>query len=590
MIPREFIEELKHRCDIEEVIGSYVPLKRAGANLSGCCPFHSEKTPSFTVFPDKHFYCFGCGAGGDVITFIMRQENLDYPGAIEFLAARAGLTVPRDGERQDVGIKRSRVLEMNREAARYFRDMLFLDAGAEARAYMEGRGLSGATIRRFGLGFAPNSFGGLCNHLHRLGYSDEEMLSAFLCGKSQKTGRPYDYFRNRIMFPIIDTAGNVIAFGGRVMDDSKPKYLNSSDTPAFKKSRNLFALNYAKGNCADQMILCEGYMDVIALHAAGFPIAVATLGTAITAEQARLMTKYTSRVIIAYDSDEAGQRATQKALRILGEVGLETRVLRMSGAKDPDEFIKKFGPDRFRQLLTESRTGFIYRLESILARHDIALPEEKIKASAELCAVIARTYSHVEREVYITEAASRLGIPPEVMRADVQREVGRLSREKKQQEGRDARASAAGYGDRINTDAARNMRASRAEETILGLMLLYDEHRAAVVSGAVPLTEDDFFTEFGRRVFAAVLSLEQSDGGFEMGLLGERFAADEMGRLEKMRLERRGLSENGIAVLRESAALLRAETQKQRGGHDGGALSAIERRRAALAQAKKDKN
>lgn len=587
MIPREFIEELKYRCDLEEVIGSYIPLKRAGANLSGCCPFHSEKTPSFTVFPDKHFYCFGCGAGGDVITFIMRQENLDYTGAVEFLAARAGLTVPRDGEKREEGVKRARVLDMNREAARYFRQMLFSPAGGEAMAYLQGRKLDGATIKRFGLGYAPASFGGLCDHLHKLGYTDEEMIAGFLCGKSQKTGRPYDYFRNRVMFPIIDVAGNVIAFGGRVMDDSKPKYLNSSDTPAFKKSRNLFALNYAKGNCAEQMILCEGYMDVIALHAAGFPCAVATLGTAITSEQARLMTKYTSRVVISYDSDEAGQRAAQKALRILGEVGLETRVLRMSGAKDPDEYIKTFGADRFRQLLAGSASGFEYRLETVLAQHDPGNPEEKIKASAELCRIIAGTYSHVEREVYLTEAAKRLDLPIDVMRQDVEREANRIRKERRQQEGKDARAAAAGFGDRINPDAAKNMRVARAEETVLGLMLLYDEHRAAVVNGTVALREADFFTAFGKRVFAAVLELEQSDSGFDMSLLGDRFTPDEMGRLERMRLDRRALSENGISVLRESAALLREEAaRRDEAGQETGAVSAIERRRAALAAAK----
>ncbi len=591
MIPREFIEELKHRCDLEEVIGSYIPLKRAGANMSGCCPFHSEKTPSFTVFPDKHFYCFGCGAGGDVITFIMRQENLDYAGAIEFLANRAGLTVPRDGERRDEGVKRTRVLEMNREAARYFREMLFSDVGREAMAYLQSRKLDGATIKRFGLGYAPASFGGLCDRLHKLGYRDDEMIAAFLCGKSQKTGRPYDYFRNRVMFPIIDVAGNVIAFGGRVMDDSKPKYLNSSDTPAFKKSRNLFALNYAKGNCAEQMILCEGYMDVIALHAAGFPFAVATLGTAITADQARLMSKYTSRVVISYDSDEAGQRAAQKALRILGEVGLETRVLRMSGAKDPDEYIKTFGADRFRQVLSNSATGFEYRLDSILAAHDPRIPEEKIKAAAEICRIIAGTYSHVEREVYVTEAAKRLELPIEVVRSDVAREAAKIRRERRQQEGKDARAAAAGFGDRVNPDAAKNMRVSRAEETVIGLMLLYDEHRAALASGAVELCEDDFFTAFGRKAFSAVMALERSDAGFDMSLLGDAFSPDEIGRLERLRLDRRALSENGIGVLRESAALLRDEGNRRREGETGGGtLSLIERRRAALAEAKKQNN
>ena len=588
MIPRDFIEELKQRCDLEEVVGSYVKLRRAGANLSGCCPFHSEKTPSFTVFPDRHFYCFGCGAGGDVIAFIMRQENLDYTGAIEFLAARAGLAVPRQGEVREEGVRRSRVLEMNKTAARYFREVLNTDAGAAAREYLQSRGLSGATVRRFG--FAPNDFGSLYRFLRDKGYTDEEMIAGFLCRRSERNNSMFSLFRNRIMFPIIDVAGNVIAFGGRVMDDSKPKYLNSSDTPAFKKSKNLFALNYARGNCNEQMILCEGYMDVIALHAAGFPCAVATLGTAITPEQARLMAKYTSRVVISYDSDEAGQRAAQKALRILGEVGLQTRVLRMNGAKDPDEFIKAYGADRFRQLLERSSTGFEYRLDSILAAHDMSLAEEKIKASSEICRLIAGSYSRVEREVYLLEAAKRLELPPDILRQDIEREAGRMRREQKQQESRDARSGAAGYGDRINPDAAKNMRISRGEETVLGLMLLYDEHRAAIASGAVELQSEDFFTEFGARAFSAILTLERTEDGFEIGMLGESFSPEEMGRLERMRIERRALSENGISVLRESAALLREEAARRReASAEDGAQSAIERRRAALAEKKKQK-
>ena len=331
-------------------------------------------------------------------------------------------------------------------------------------------------------------------------------------------------------------------------------------------------------------------MDVIAMHAAGFPCAVATLGTAITPEQARLMAKYTSRVVISYDSDEAGQRAAQKALRILGEVGLQTRVLRMNGAKDPDEFIKAYGADRFRQLLERSSTGFEYRLDSILAAHDMSLAEEKIKASSEICRLIAGSYSRVEREVYLLEAAKRLELPPDILRQDIEREAGRMRREQKQQESRDARSGAAGYGDRINPDAAKNMRISRGEETVLGLMLLYDEHRAAIASGAVELQSEDFFTEFGARAFSAILTLERTEDGFEIGMLGESFSPEEMGRLERMRIERRALSENGISVLRESAALLREEAARRReASAEDGAQSAIERRRAALAEKKKQK-
>ena len=293
MIPANVIEDLKYRNRIEDVVGSYVTLSRSGANLKGLCPFHSEKTPSFTVFPsDGHYYCFGCGEGGDVITFTMKLENLDYRGALDFLAKRSGVTLPDDDKFTPKGVSRQRVLEMNKCAARFFRDMLFdPEIGAPGREYLLGkRGLSSAVVKRFGLGYAPNSFNALRDHLRKNGFTREEMVEGYLCQVSKKNDKNiYDCFRNRVMFPIIDVTGNVIAFGGRVLDDSKPKYLNSADTPAFRKSRNLFALNYARNFCSENLILCEGYMDVIALHSAGFQIAVATLGTGLTPDQARVL-------------------------------------------------------------------------------------------------------------------------------------------------------------------------------------------------------------------------------------------------------------------------------------------------------------
>ena len=568
MIPRETIDEIRARCDIEDIIGNYVTLKRAGANYSGLCPFHSEKTPSFTVFPaSQSFYCFGCGAGGDVITFVRREENLDYVEAVEWLAKRVGVTIPQDsrGQQSHGGMTRQRVFDMNLTAAKFFRQCLFdPKLGGDGMRYLvQERGLSTSVIRHFGLGFAPNSFGVMHNYMKSQGFRDEELIEGFLCGRSQKTGGAYDYFRNRVIFPIIDTAGNVIAFGGRVMDDSKPKYLNSSDTPGFKKSRNLFALNYAKNHCTEQMILCEGYMDVIALHAAGFQNAVATLGTAITQEQARILAKYTKKVIISYDSDGAGQNAANRAMRLLNEVGLEVRVLQMSGAKDPDEYIKKFGPDRFRKLLTDSRTGFEFRLSAILARHDLSDSSEKIKASAEICDMIAGVYSGVEREVYIATAAERLGLTTEGISNDVARIRAKKIKEYRQKETSEAQASLRNYGDRINPDAARNVQASAAEEAILGLLLLYDEYRSVIVRGELPLTEEDFYTDFGKRVFREIMALQRSDGGFLLELLGESFTPEEMGRLQRMEQKRRMLTENGIAVLRSSIETLRAGTRRE---------------------------
>ena len=592
MIAREIIDEIIYRNEITDVVGSYVSLKRAGSNFSGLCPFHNEKTASFTVFPaTKSCYCFGCGSGGDVITFIMRVENLDYVEALEFLAARAGITIPEDNSAQnDVGVSRKRIYAMNLEAAKFFRNCLMdKDIGAEALEYLcEKRKLSMATVKRFGLGYSPNDFGMLTTHLKRLGYTDEELIVGFLSGKSQKTGRPYDYYRNRVIFPIIDTAGNIVAFGGRVMDDSKPKYLNTSDTPAFKKSRHLFALNFAKKKCEEQMLLCEGYMDVIALHEAGFENAVATLGTAITSEQARIFAKYTKKVVICYDSDNAGQTATQKAIRLLGEVGVEVRILKMSGAKDPDEYIKKFGAESFRRLLGESKTGFDYNVDKILSSHDITLVEEKVKAANEVCALIAGVYSQVERDIYIRRAAELLSVSTESLSSDVARIRRRIEREAKNAQSKEAMLSIKHIGDRVNNDAAKNIRATANEEAIIGLMLIYDELRAEAASGAVGLTADDFITDFGKRVFSVLCELERSEGGYSRALLGQYFTVEEMGRLEKTELDRRMLARNDRSVFLSFVEGLKNESKKQ-SSPDGDPFSELRRKQEELKQ-KKNKN
>ena len=566
MIPREVIEDIVARSEIEQVISSYVTLKRAGSNLNGLCPFHSEKSPSFTVFPNtQSFYCFGCSAGGDVITFIMRAEHLDYVGAVEFLANRAGIEIPHDGKESRPGeVSRRRVLDMNLAAAKFFRQCLFDPAiGGEAMRYLsESRQLDSATIKHFGLGYAPATFGMLTDHMHKLGYTDEELVTAFLCGKSQKTGRAYDYFRNRVMFPIIDTAGNVIAFGGRVMDDSKPKYLNSSDTPAFKKSRNLFALNYARNHCEEFMILCEGYMDVIALHAAGFENAVATLGTAITSEQARMFAKYTKKVIISYDSDEAGQRAANRAMQQLGEVGIDVRVLQMNGAKDPDEYIKKYGADKFRRLLSISRTGFAYKSENIYAKYDLETPEGRIAASGECCTLISEYSSGVEREVYLGQVSQRLNLSVDVLKNRVEQIRRKRIRENTEATSRRAQAEIRGVGDRINPDTIKNVQASGAESAVLGMMMLFDEYRAAVQSGSVALREEDFFTAFGKRAFSAIMALQTSPSGYAHALMGQSFTPDEMGRLQQMEQQRRALSRNGPEVFRQSVEALKEAKAK----------------------------
>ena len=590
LIPREIIEEIVNRTDISDLIGSYVTLKRVGSNMHGLCPFHSEKTPSFTVFSKTNsFYCFGCGSGGDAITFVMKAENLDYPSAVEFLASRAGITIPQDkNELANMGMSRKRVYEMNLAAAKFFRENLFdKSVGFDALNYFVGtRKLSMATVKRFGLGYAPNDFFALTNHMKKLGYTEQELIDGFLCGRSKK-GHLYDYFRNRVIFPIIDVTGNIIGFGGRVMDDSKPKYLNTSDTPGFKKSKNLFALNYAKNHCSEQLILCEGYMDVIALHAAGFENAVATLGTALTQEQARMMTKYTKKVVLLYDSDDAGQRATDRAIKILSEVGMDVRILKLNGAKDPDEYIKKFGADRFRALLGESRTGFDFKVSRALANLDLQIPDEKIKASAAICEIIADSASGVEREVFLTKASELLKLPIDVLRNNVEHIIRKRKNEQKKDESRQAQMSIRNIGDRINPDAVKFVGANALEETILGLLLIYEEYRAAVTKGSVSLVADDFVPAFGKKVFSTLFEVYNSSDEFLPAMLGQYFTADEMGRLEKMRQSRLSLTENGRDVFDASIAALKAEKEKKLSAEGGDKFATLRAKQEKLKNQRK---
>ena len=510
------------------------------------------------------FYCFGCQAGGSALTFVQKIENMDFAEAVEHLATRAGLPLPREtGLPEEKGVPRKRVLEANLEAARFFRACLFDPRiGAVGMDYFKRqRRLSEATIKHFGLGYAPNDFGALRKHMHQKGYTDDELIAAYLCARSQK-GNVYDLFRNRVMFPIIDTSGNVVAFGGRVMDDSKPKYLNSSDTPAFKKSRHLFALNFAKSTCSERVILCEGYMDVIALHAAGFENAVATLGTAITADHARILSKYTQRVIISYDADEAGQNAANKAMRMLGEVGMDVRVLKLSGAKDPDEYLQKFGSERFRRVLEESRTGFEHKADRIFSRYDLSEGSDKIRASNELCAMISEYASPVEREVYLAYITSKLELPTDVLRNNVEQYRRRNRKEQAAKDTREAQATVKNFGDRVNPEAAQHPRAAAAEEAVIGLLLIYEEYRNAIQSGIIELREEHFVTDFYRRVFLSVMRRHATEEGLSVALMGAEFTPDEMGRIEKAEVSRRQLSQYGPEVFRSAVEALKNEKKR----------------------------
>ncbi|MBR5446681.1 MAG: DNA primase [Clostridia bacterium] len=562
MLPRSIIDDLIARCDIETLISSYVTLKRTGTNQKGLCPFHSERTPSFTVYPQtQSFYCFGCGAGGNAIDFIMRIENLDFRAAVEQLADRSGVTLPswddRNGERQDTGVSRKRVLAMNLEAAKFYRAMLFDEqTGSAGRAYFQERGLTGSTVKHFGLGYAPPTGSQTLRHLKSLGFGEEEIRQAYFCGKSERGY--YDYFRGRVMFPIIDVSGNVIAFGGRVLDDTKPKYLNTSDTPAFKKSRNLFALNYAKNHCEDGFILCEGYMDVIALHAAGFENAVATLGTAITSEQARLLKKYADRVMISYDSDEAGQKAANRAISLLEEAGMEARVIRIPDAKDPDEYIKKFGAEKFRQVLSGSQSKFDYMLHNTRGKYNLEIPEEKIKAVKEVCRYIAGVYSRVEREIYITKTAEAFAVGRDSITHDVEAAIRQNKREAEKKRKGELFRVTSGIGDRVNPDYAKRPKAARLEEDVLGMIFFKPEYAEAAVREGL-LAPEDFFTDLGKRLYACVENGVKNDG-FSMPMLSENFTQDEVSRAYRMQNQRTELPDSP-EIFRTYAAELRSEVK-----------------------------
>jgi len=559
MIDRALVDEILARTDMEGLVGSYVTLKRAGANYSGLCPFHSEKTPSFTVFPaDGSFYCFGCGVGGNAITFVRRIENLDFTEAVSHLARRAGIRIPETSLKSvSPQYDKNRFYEMNTKAARFFHRALFADT-PDARAalayFTDTRKMSLATVKHFGLGYAPNDWS-FVDYMKKEGYTDEELSLGFLCGKSEK-GSLYPSFRGRVMFPIIDLSGRVIAFGGRVMDGSQPKYKNSSDTPVFHKGNNLFALNFAHKHCAERIILCEGYMDVIAMHAAGFPYAVATLGTAIRPEQARLLSRYTKKVILSYDSDEAGQRATDKAISLLEDVGLEVSVLHIEGAKDPDEYIRERGAESFRALLGESHTKFDFNFNRILKKYDLNIPQQKIEAIDALCDVIAGVYSSVEREIYIAEGAKRLSVDPKNLAADVSKKIAIRKRNATKDEAKSAREVLGGFGDKVNTDFAKMPRVARLEETVLGLLQLYPEYRTRTFGKEPLLTEDDFLTELGKRVFCFIRDAEAEDG-FDSALLDTAFTPDEVGRIAGMRVLRLRLSDNGSAVFEECVTALK---------------------------------
>lgn len=552
-LPEAFLQQLRDANDIVEMFRSYADVKKRGRTYVCCCPFHSEKTPSCTIYPESQsFYCFGCGVGGDSITFVRKMENVGYLDAVQILAQRVGMQMPaRSPEEQRTSNLRRRCLEINRETANFYFTQLIRGADKRGLQYFMNRRLSPDTIRQYGLGFAPDDWHVLRDHLKAKGYYEEELVAAGVCRRSEK-GAVYDYFRNRVMFPIVDLKGSVIAFGGRVLDDSKPKYLNTNDTPVFNKGRNLFSLNFAKNAASTTFILAEGYMDVISIHQAGFPNVVATLGTAITPEQARLIAQYAKEVVISYDSDGAGQAATQRALNHFADVGLPARILKMEGAKDPDEFIKKFGADRFRQLIEHADDANLFQLERCRQGLDLDTEIGKTEYLRRVVRVLAGISNPLQREVYI----SRVSREQEIRRETLQTQVDDLIRRSQRTASRvqfRAIESQSLQRDELNPEAQQFPKESKAEEQIIAYLLLYPEEYEMIWQSIPP---ELFVTQFHQRVYQTICLMCSEQDHFNLSMLGETFTVDEMSRITGIAAKHRDNLINRD-VLQECAQVLK---------------------------------
>ena len=551
-----FLQELKMKTDIEDVISTYVTLKRRGATLVGLCPFHNEKTPSFTVYPaTQSFYCFGCGAGGDAITFLKKIENLDYLDAVKTQAQRAGLQMPQEGFDDSLSKRRRRILEMNREAARFYHSVLLSPEGKVGYDYYIGRALSAATINHFGLGFAPNQWDALLNHMRAKGYQPAELVDAGLARKGQKGY--YDNFRNRVMTPIIDVRGNVIAFGGRVLDDSKPKYINTGDTLVYKKTNELFALNFAKDSKEDALILCEGYMDVIAMHQAGFTNAVGGCGTALTTEQVRLISRYAKEVILTYDADEAGQKALQKAMTLFDQTDVKVRIPSLVGGKDPDEIIRTYGRDKFKGMLEGASNETEFRLLALRRQYNLATTQGKIDFIGGALQILA-TLPPVEQDLYVSRLSEELGVERQNMKVQLQDLVARQGNRREKREFKrivqeNMRKTAR---ETMATDAS--LRKLRAEDRLISLLLRYPD-----CSRLCKDFDPQWLTPgFAQRVFTLILQRLENGDGTELMDLRDRLTDDEMGRLSGI-IARGGESADAKQEFSDCLQTIRAEQQKK---------------------------
>ena len=536
--PPEFLRELGERSRIEDIAPSYVNLRRRGKNLVGLCPFHNEKTPSFCVYPENNsFYCFGCNKGGDIISFIMGVENLDFAEAVKFLAQRAGMALPEEGADLSMSRLRTRILEINRESGRFFFGVLSTPEGKPGLDYLKRRGLDPKTIRHFGLGYAPDSWFALVNHLKKLGFSQEELLQSDMVRRSQK-GNLYDRYRGRVMFPIFDLRGNVVAFGGRILTDEKPKYLNTSDTPVYHKSSGLIAMNFAKDSVSRQLILAEGYMDVIALHRAGFTNAIASLGTSLTEEQARVIRRYADEAVICYDSDEAGRRATQRAIPILKNAGLLVRVITVPGGKDPDEFFRadpQDGPLRFKKLIQESGNDTEYRLSVTRDKYDLSTEDGKKRYLQEaVVQVLAPIRDSIERDVYAGKLAEETGVGKESILASARRAAAIQGKQRKKEELK-AQGEVVAARTVANPDKKRHMRAALAEEGIL-CYLFWHQDKIRLLEERLP--PEKWVTPWGRRVYALLLG-KTNHGEITLSDLAGELSPEELSELTRVLAERR---------------------------------------------------
>ena len=527
----DFISEIKYRNDLGELAGSYMQLKRRGRNLVGLCPFHGEKTPSFNIYTENgSFYCFGCGVGGDIITFVMKIENLDYMEAVKFLAERADMAMPEDDYDDSMSKLRTRIYEANREAARFFYAKLVSKEGADAFSYLKGRGLADSTIRHFGLGFAPDERFALGNHLRSKGFSEAEMIAANLVFKSRSGNGVLDRFYNRVMFPIIDVRGNVIAFGGRIMTDQKPKYLNTSDTMVFNKSQNLFSLNNAKNSKSDALILCEGYMDVISLNQAGFTNAVATLGTALTTDQATLMKRYCKEVVLCYDADEAGQKATSRAIEILRRVGLAVRVISIPDGKDPDEYIRRHGDKghaAFQNVLDSSGNDMDYRMFKLKAQYDMNSPQGKLEYLNAVVKLLCELDNPMERDIYASKLSDETDVAKSSIMEQVNRGLRRKAKDRRKDEFSRIRNNLSARDDKINPQHKDHLRAAMAEENLIAYLVKNPDKLTYIHEKVKP---EDFTTDFNRKLYS-YFSERIIDGRDPMTSVSADFTSDEQSQI-----------------------------------------------------------